>query len=266
MTLSLTIAAFLFLFFSLVWWLCVKINNYSWVDVAWSLSFAPVACTFAMRGEGWGPRRLVVGSLVVAWSLRLGIYLWGRVGAHHPREDARYAVLREKWVSHLHRNFWGFFVMQGVLVWLLMLPVNLICERPETHFHPSEMIGLGLWFLALVGEGIADAQLAAFKGSQPDPKAVCDRGLWAWSRHPNYFFQSLLWWALFLMALPAPLGWIAIVAPIAMLHFLLNVTGVPLTEKLALEKRGHTYRAYQKRTSCFIPWPPKLTTSEQIER
>jgi len=180
--------------------------------------------------------------------------LWRRVASHHPKEDVRYAVLREGWKASPPRAFLGFFLAQAVLVWLLMLPVFLITQQSTPHFHLLECIGLGLWFVALIGEGIADAQLAHFKRANQDPKAICQCGLWNYSRHPNYFFQSLLWWGLFLMALPAPWGWTAIIAPVAMLHFLLNVTGIPLTEKLSIQKRGDAYREYQRTTSAFVPW------------
>jgi steroid 5-alpha reductase family enzyme len=240
--------------FLLTWRLSVLLDNYSLVDVTWALSFAPVAVWFALSGSGWPVRRLAVAAVVAAWSLRLGVYLWTRVAGHHPREDARYAVLRQKWAANPPRAFLWFFLAQALLVWLLMLPVFLTANRAVTRFETLEVAGLALWFVALVGEGVADAQLARFKQTNTDSVAVCDAGLWRYSRHPNYFFQSLLWWGLFLMALPAPWGWTAIVAPLAMLHFLLNVTGIPLTEKLALEKRGDVYAAYQRRTSAFVPW------------
>ena len=240
--------------FLLTWWLSVRLDNYSFVDVTWALSFAPVAVWYALAGEGWRLRRIAIAVLVAAWSLRLGIYLWRRVASHHPKEDVRYAVLRQKWAANPPRAFLWFFLAQAVLVWLLMLPVRLIANQPETSFGMLEGIGLAIWALALIGEGTADAQLAGFKRTNKDPKAICETGLWRYSRHPNYFFQSLLWWGLFLMALPAPWGWTAIVAPLAMLHFLLNVTGIPLTEKLSVEKRGEVYREYQRTTSAFVPW------------
>lgn len=253
--------AFLLLIFIGTWRLSVGLDNYSLVDVAWALSFAPLAGLYAALGQGWGMRRLAVALVVGGWSLRLGVYLWRRVAAHHPREDARYAVLRDKWRADVRRAMLKFFLAQALLVWLLMLPVLLICRRAESGWHPLELAGLALWVLALLGEGIADAQLARFKSECPDPAAVCERGLWRYSRHPNYFFQSLLWWGLFLTALPAPGGWWALLAPLAMLHFLLNVTGIPLTEKLAVEKRGEAYRAYQLRTSAFFPWFPKTAAN-----
>lgn len=250
-------ALILLILFVLTWALSVKLNNYSFVDVTWSLAFAPVAAWYAASGDGWLPRRVAIAVLVGAWSLRLGIHLWRRVASHHPKEDVRYAVLREKWKANPPKAFLWFFLAQAVLVWLLMLPVHLICQQAGESFHVLEYVGLGVWFVALIGEGISDAQLAHFKRTQTDSKGICEVGLWHYSRHPNYFFQSLLWWGLFLMALPAAWGWTAIVAPLAMLHFLLNVTGIPLTEKLSVEKRGDAYRDYQRRTSAFVPWFPK---------
>ena len=247
-------AVILIILFVFTWWLSVKLDNYSFVDVTWSLAFTPVAIWYAMSGLGWWPRRVAISILISTWSLRLGIHLWRRVASHHPSEDVRYAVLREKWQANPPRAFLLFFMMQAVLVWLLMLPVYLLSAQTNPQFHALEWAGLGLWAVALIGEGLADSQLAHFKRTNTDPKAICESGLWHYSRHPNYFFQSLLWWGLFLMALPAPLGWLAIIAPLAMLHFLLNVTGIPLTEKLSLQKRGEVFREYQRTTSAFVPW------------
>ncbi len=252
---TLAIAALILIaLFTATWWLSVRLENYSFVDVTWARRVAPGGAGLANSGEGWLSRRIGIAVLISAWSLRLGLYLWRRVASHHPREDARYAVLRQKWAANPPKAFFWFFNAQAVLVWLLMLPVFLITHRPETHWSTLELLGLALWAIALLGEGIADAQLAAFKRANRDPQAICQSGLWHYSRHPNYFFQSLLWWGLFLMALPAPWGWTAIIAPVAMLHFLLNVTGIPLTEKLALEKRGEAFREYQRTTSAFVPW------------
>jgi len=246
--------AIVLVLFFLTWRLSARKDNYSFVDVTWALAFAPLAAWYAVTGAGWLPRRAAIAVLVGLWSLRLGLHLWRRVAAHHPREDARYAVLREKWRAHPRRAFLFFFLAQAVLVWLLMLPVYLIANQPAQGFHALEIAGLALWFGALIGEALADAQLARFLKSTRDPAAVCDSGLWRYSRHPNYFFQSLLWWGLFLMALPAPWGWAALAAPLAMLHFLLHVTGIPLTEKLSLQKRGEAYRRYQRTTSALVPW------------
>ncbi len=255
---SLVVAALLLVaIFVFTWRLSLRLDNFSFVDVAWSFAFGPIAVWYAVAGSGWEMRRWAIAVLVAGWSLRLGIHLWQRIAGHHPKEDPRYAVLRERWQGDLSGKFLKFFLAQGVLVWLLMLPVFLISLQAEPTFQPLEIIGLALWLVALIGEGISDAQLKRFKRANTDPNAVCKVGLWRYSRHPNYFFQSLLWWALFLMALPAPWGWSAVIAPLAVLFFLLKVTGIPLTEKLAVEKRGDIYRDYQRTTSAFVPWFPK---------
>ncbi len=249
---------------TVTWRLSLRHDNFSFVDVTWSLSFAPVAILYAAGGSGWPLRRLVIGFLIVAWSLRLGIHLWRRVARHHPEEDPRYRVLREEWKGPgLARSFLFFFLAQALLVWLLTLPVFLIAQNGSPALHPLELAGLVVWAIALLGEALADRQLEQFKeATRGDKLAVCQRGLWRYSRHPNYFFQSLLWWGLFLMALPVPWGWTAILAPLAMLFFLLKVTGIPLTEQLSVEKRGDRYREYQRTTSPFIPLPPRKAANE----
>lgn len=251
-------AAFLLIAFVVTWRLSIRHDNYSFVDVTWSLAFAPVVILYAGIGDGWGPRRIAVAILVASWSLRLGIYLWQRVASHHPDEDPRYAILREKWTENRERKFLGFFLAQALLVWLLTLPVFLICRNPAEHFATWEIAGFAIWAIGLAGEALADWQLKQFKAATAgDAKGICQQGLWRYSRHPNYFFQSLLWWGLFLMALPAEWGWTAILAPLAMLWFLLRVTGIPLTEGLALRKRGDAWRKYQESTSAFVPLPVK---------
>jgi steroid 5-alpha reductase family enzyme len=243
--------------FLLTWRISLRVNNFSIVDVAWAYAFAPVAILYAICLDGWVPRRIVIAGLVSLWSLRLGTYLLRRVSSHHPREDARYAVLRERWSENLNAAFLRFFLAQAVLVWLLMLPVFLICRETHVGFYGLEWLGFGLWLIALGGEALADSQLRRYKSGNHGRQGVCREGLWHFSRHPNYFFQSLLWWGLFFVALPAPWGWTAILAPLAMLWFLLRVTGIPLTESLALESKGDAYREYQRTTSALIPWIPR---------
>lgn len=262
-TASLLIAGslLLILLFVVTWRLSVKKDNFSFVDITWALSFTPVAIFYAAANpaHGWLPRKLIVAALVSAWSLRLGIYLWHRVASHHPQEDARYGVLRKRWQDQdLGRPFLFFFLGQALLVWLLMLPVFFICRNESPVFHPLEIAGAALWVVGLTGEAISDRQLQKFKSNHASqPNSLCNEGLWKLSRHPNYFFQSLLWWGLFLVALPVDWGWVAVLAPLAMLLFLTRITGIPLTEELAVQKRGDLYRDYQRSTSAFLPLPPR---------
>ncbi len=253
----LTTAALLGVVFFVAWLWARRIGNYSIVDAVWALSFAPVALLYTWLGTGWLPRRLLIGALLAAWALRLGIHLTSRIASHHPAEDPRYAILRERWASRW--AFLIFFLAQGLLVWLLTLPVHLICSNASGHLQWLEIVGFGVWAIGLVGEAVADRQLKKFarNRNRDSDKSVCQHGLWKYSRHPNYFFQSLLWWGLFLAALAAPWGWLAILAPLAMLYTLLRVTGIPLTEKLSVKNRGENYRRYQQTTSAFLPLPPK---------
>ena len=242
-----------------VFTLARRIDNYSIVDVAWSLIFTPLALLYAALGTGWAPRRALVAGLTAAWSLRLGLHLWARIASHHPREDGRYVELRRLWAPRLAARFLAFFQLQGLLNVVLSLPVLLACLHEAPAFAPIELAGAAVLAVAVGGEALADAQLRRFKAAPGSAGRVCDTGLWSWSRHPNYFFEWLAWCGFFLLALPAPWGWTSIFAPALMLYFLLRVTGIPTTEEQSLRTKGAAYRQYQRTTSAFFPLPPRRT-------
>jgi steroid 5-alpha reductase family enzyme len=125
----------------------------------------------------------------------------------------------------------------------------------DASLHPLEIAGAVLWLLALSGEALADAQLGAFKRNAKNRGRVCNVGLWRYSRHPNYFFEWMIWVAYFVFALGSPHGWIAIIGPASILYLLLRVTGIPMTEEQSLRSRGDAYREYQRTTSAFVPLP-----------
>ncbi|MEO5825714.1 MAG: DUF1295 domain-containing protein, partial [Gemmatimonadales bacterium] len=150
--------------------------------------------------------------------------------------------------------FLAFFELQAVLVAIFSLPFLFASFNPAPALTIIEVAGLGLAAIGVVGETTADLQMQSFKRDAPNRTTVCEVGLWRYSRHPNYFFESLVWWGFFLAALGSPYGWITIVCPLLMLHFLLKVTGIPLTEEYALRSKGDSYREYQRTTSRFVPW------------
>ncbi|MBX3737652.1 MAG: DUF1295 domain-containing protein [Candidatus Didemnitutus sp.] len=234
-----------------------RLDNYGIVDVAWSYAFAPVAWFYAAAGPGWLPRRLLVAALVTLWAARLGTHLLRRVASHHPVEDGRYVQLRRDWAGHFAPKMFGFVQLQAGSIVLLALPFLLPVVNATPAFLAVEIAGLALWLCALAGETIADAQLAAFKRDPANRGCVCDVGLWRYSRHPNYFFEWLVWVAYALFALGSPWGWLGLVAPASILFLLLRVTGIPLTEEQSLRSKGDAYRRYQQTTCAFVPWFPR---------
>lgn len=234
-----------------------RLDNYGVVDVLWSYAFAPVVLLYAALAGGWPPRRALLAALVVGWSARLGTHLLRRVAREHPEEDGRYREMRRRWAGDFSRRMTGFFQLQALSVVVLSTPFLLALGRAEPRFTALDWIALALFLVAQTGEALADAQLARFKKDPANRGRVCDTGLWAASRHPNYFFVSLAWLAFALPALPAPGGWLGLIAPLSILGLLLFVTGIPATEDQALRSKGDAYRDYQRRVSAFIPWFPK---------
>ncbi len=238
--------------FAIVWCLSLRVANYGFLDVVWSLSIAVLAPLYALLGDGAATRRLTFAVVGAAWSLRLGLYILIRVLRAHPREDARYRTLRERWPGP--GRFLLFFELQALIAVLFSLPFLLAALNPRPTLGPFERFGLGLALFACAGESLADWQAQRFKRNPANARAVVDVGLWRYSRHPNYFFESLVWWGFFIAALDSPYGACTVVCPLLMLYLLLRVTGIPLTEKHSLESRGDAYRAYQRVTSRFVPW------------
>jgi steroid 5-alpha reductase family enzyme len=232
-------------------------DNYGFVDIAWSYAFGLLALFYAVCAPGWPVRRALIATLAVGWSLRLGTHLAIRVLGHHPEEDGRYQQLRKDWAANFAPKMFGFFQMQAASVVLLGAAFLIIALNPGPALHPFEIAGALLWLVAITGEALADAQLAAFKKNSANKGLVCAVGLWHYSRHPNYFFEWLIWVAYFVFALASPWGWVALIGPASILFLLLRVTGIPMTEEQSLRSRGDAYRRYQATTSAFIPWFPK---------
>jgi steroid 5-alpha reductase family enzyme len=238
--------------FAAVWAISVKVRNYGFLDVAWSCGVAVLAPLFAAASPGPPFRKWLLTGIGAAWSLRLGTYILIRVLRHHPREDPRYQTLRQRWKGP--GMFLAFFELQALLVAIFALPFLFVSFDPSPELHPLTLAGAVLAVIALCGEATADLQMQRFKRDPANEGKVCETGLWRYSRHPNYFFESLIWWAFFLAALPSPHGWTTIVCPLLMLYFLFQVTGIPLTEEYSIKSKGDLYRAYQRTTSAFIPW------------
>lgn len=256
-------AAVLGLIFARTYALARRMENYGIVDIVWSYAFGALALFYAATLDGWAPRRWVMGALVVIWSARLGTHLYRRVMSHHPEEDRRYTEMRTRWSDNFACKMFVFYQQQAFSVLVLGLPFFLIARNPAKSFHVLEYLCLTIWLLALAGESLADAQLAAFKKNPANKGKVCEQGLWAYSRHPNYFFESCIWIGYFIFACASPWGWTSIICPLGILYLLLRVTGVPMAEEQSLRSRGDAFRDYQKRVSVFVPWFPKKVASSE---
>jgi len=238
-----------------------RLNNYGIVDIAWSYGFALAVGLWAAIGPGWLVRRAWIAALVLIWSLRLGTHLLVRVSRLHPREDSRYEDLRRDWVARFEAKMTGFFQLQAASIVLLCAPFFAVCLNPAPRVAAAEIAGTILWLAGVGGEALADAQLAGFRRDPARHGQVCQAGLWRFSRHPNYFFEWIIWVGYFVFACGSPGGWIGLISPAAMLYLLLRVTGVPMAEKQSLRSKGEAYRRYQETTNAFFPWFPRRASA-----
>lgn len=243
------------------WAFGLAVKNGGWTDVFWSFGTGILLAVAAWAATGTDTsqaRRLLVAAFMLAWGLRLGLYLAPRV-AGHP-EDARYAAFRASAKNYPLTMLWV-SLPQAPATALLALSVVTAAKRPAPELDVRDLLAAAVYVLALGGETLADAQMKRFRADPANKGKVIETGLWAWSRHPNYFFQWLGWMAWPVMALdPArPVSLLTLVAPAVMYGLLRYVSGVPPLEDAMLKSRGDTFRDYQRRVSVFFPLPPKAS-------
>ncbi|MBI3510784.1 MAG: DUF1295 domain-containing protein [Bacteroidetes bacterium] len=241
----------------IIWIWAYRIQNAGVVDIFWAFNFTIIAAVIYFMADGYAPRKEVVCILAALWSLRLGIYLLIRVGSHLDHEEGRYAQLRKEWGPKPDRTFFFFFQAQALSNIFLATPFFIIALNKTDHLSIPEMTGAGMWLLSIIGEGVSDWQLKNFKKDPANKGKVCEAGLWGWSRHPNYFFQFMIWVSVFILALSSNWGWISFVCPLTIFMLIWKVTGIPMTEEQSVRSRGDLYRDYQRRVSVFVPLPPK---------
>jgi steroid 5-alpha reductase family enzyme len=235
---------------TVLWVWARRIRNAGIVDVGWAYGIAGTAVLYALLGEGSAEQRVLVAGLGTIWGVRLGTYLLARVAGQE--EDGRYRALRARWGRRVDRNLFVLFQAQALFVAIFSLPFAFVAVDGG-GVSPLAWAGATIALLSIVGETIADAQLAAWR-AQPGNRGKTARvGLWNASRHPNYFFEWLHWVGWTLVALGAPNGWIAIAVPVLLLVLLFRVTGIPATEAQALRSRGEDYRRYQQEVPVFVP-------------
>lgn len=249
MTAALVTLAFAMLLGVLLWLVSLRLRDVSIIDIAWGPAIAMMVDIAAWMAPWPGKRAFLALILVNAWGLRLAVH----IGRRHRGEDRRYAAMRQKF----GRNWWWWsffqvFLLQVILIWLLPAPLQA-AVRPGAPLGWLDIAGAVLAVGGMIFEAVADAQLARFQRDPASKGQVLDRGLWALSRHPNYFGETVLWWGFFLLGFAASgNGWL-LLSPIVMTLLLLKVSGVSLMEE-KMEERRPAYAAYKREVSAFVPW------------
>ena len=240
----------------LVWLLSLAKRDVSIVDIFWGLGFVLIAHVACRLGGGYSGRKLLVTSLVTLWGVRLAVYLLWRNSGHE--EDYRYRAMRK---HHGERftvvSLYSVFGLQGALMWVISLPLQVAQQSPlPARLTWLDGVAALLWACGLLFESVGDWQLARFKADPANHGKVMNRGLWAYTRHPNYFGDAVVWWAFFLIALATPSGVYTVVSPLLMTFMLMRVSGVALLERKLMKTRPE-YEAYRQQTNAFVPWFPR---------
>jgi steroid 5-alpha reductase family enzyme len=254
--LSLTCLGAVLALFVALWLVSVAVRDASIVDMVWGAGFVLVAWVAFFLGGGAEPRRMLMAAMVTVWGLRLSLYLTRRnLGKG---EDYRYQAMRKQHGTRFPLvSLWRVFILQAVVLWIVSLPVQAAQhETSPATLQWLDFAGLGVWSVGLFFEAVGDAQLARFKANPDSAGQVMDRGLWRYTRHPNYFGDFMVWWGIYLVALSTLTAWWTFIGPALMSFFLMRVSGVPLLERSLRAKRPG-YEAYIAKTSAFFPRPPR---------
>jgi steroid 5-alpha reductase family enzyme len=235
------------------------VQNAGIVDAGWALGVGFTAVIYGATGSGDPFRKSLLGLLAGAWSFRLGLFLLGdRV--FRGKEDGRYQWLMASWGEHAECKLFRLFLVQALFIVLFSLPFLPVVGSGVRPFVFWDILAIVVWLTAVIGESLADRQLAHWRVNPVNLDLTCRHGLWRYSRHPNYFFEWLHWWTYVFLAAGSSGWWLALFGPALMLFFLYRVTGIPYTEAQALRSRGEDYARYQRTTNAFFPWFPRHPT------
>jgi steroid 5-alpha reductase family enzyme len=248
-------ALIILIYMTLFFLLAQVLKNNSIVDIGWGLGFIVVTFFTAFIHQVWFPVRIVMMACVTLWGARLSIYILIR--NRGKGEDYRYKAWRDSWKNFVLRSYLQIFLLQGILMFIIALPVLLVNRSAPVPFTFTAIIGLILFITGFLFEVTGDYQLYRFKKDPVNKGRIITHGLWRYTRHPNYFGEAVIWWGIAFFALPCHLGWIALISPVIITLMLRYVSGVTM-----LEKKYHgrpDFEDYSNKTSAFIPWFPKKT-------
>lgn len=257
-----------FAYMSILWWLGLRIRNAGLVDFGWPSGFTALALYFAYYSDGLPERRWLIAGMYALCGCR---FMLGWVVRNvRDGEDRRWQYWRERWqrgeglfrTRSVPLNFFAFYHAQTfATVFILMGPLIIACQNGQPDIHFYEWLAVLLWAVSFVLENVADFQLDRFRARTESTGGVCRTGLWYYSRHPNYFFEFMIWCSYALFAASSvrslPELSVLVLVPITAYWFLVHFTGIPMTERASLERRGAAYAEYQSSTNRFFPWFPR---------
>ncbi len=238
-------------------------KNGGWTDVFWTFGTGVALAGAALwpldAAAGPQPRQWLVAALAALWAFRLGSYIAGRVSGHP--EDPRYAQFRTDFGAAYRQKMLSVALPQAPATALLALTVLVAARKPDPALDLRDVLGVAVLAIAILGESLADAQMKRFKRDPATKGRVCEAGLWGWSRHPNYFFEWVVWLSYPVIALDPgrPISALSLIAPVVMFVLLTRVSGIPPLEAAQVKSKGEAYRDYQRRVSAFFPLPPKAS-------
>lgn len=243
-----------FVFMNLLFALALLVKKNDIVDVAWGLGFILISLVYLLLVPDCHPRRLIVSGMVILWGFRLALYIFIR--NRGKKEDFRYAQWKRDWGKNwVWRSYLQVFLLQGFFMLTIAYPLFFYGTAQAAGLGILDFLGILVWLKGIFFEAVGDAQMRGFKLNPANKGKVMDRGLWSYTRHPNYFGESTMWWGIWLVTLSQPYGWAGILSPIIITALLLKVSGVPLLEKKYADNPA--YGEYIRKTSSFIPWLPK---------
>jgi steroid 5-alpha reductase family enzyme len=244
-------AVCVFLYMSFIFMMAWIKKDNSIVDIAWGIGYILVAILTFFWGAGFAARHILVTVLIFLWGTRLATHIAIRNKGRG--EDFRYAKWRKDWGKwFLIRSFFQIYMLQGFLLLIIAYPVMLINHSEEQGITFLDILGLIIWLYGFFFEAVGDYQLLKFKRKAENKGKIMTLGLWKYTRHPNYFGETAMWWGIFLIALSVRNGWTAIVSPLVISFLLLKVSGISMLEKKYMGNKE--FEEYAKRTSAFFPW------------
>ena len=270
-TLIVAVAVALCAIMALAWQVALRTGQSGWIDAIWSFAVGGAGVAVALLpvedSQPVAERQYLVAAIVAAWSLRLGLHI--TVRTRNGGDDPRYAQLRRDWGEEFPRRLFSFLQIQAAAALLLVIAVLVAARNPSPGLGFGDFLGVAIMAVAVFGEGVADRQLARFRADPANRGKVCDEGLWAYSRHPNYFFEWLCWLAYVAIAIDFgggyPWGYAAVLAPAFMYWLLVHVSGIPPLEAHMLRSRPEAFREYQERVNGFWPGPRRRAAQPQQE-